>query len=109
MSTSPRTTTQDKDTSGQEPHNQADVDFAKGMIPHHAQALQMSEQVLQRDDTTLTEFARQVEDAQRPEIETMTQWLTAWGEEVPATKTDDKGSGGMEDLKQKSGADFDVA
>ncbi len=108
MSTSPHSSTSDQQTGGQEPHNQADVQFANGMIPHHAKALRMSKTVLQRDDTRLTDFARQIEDAQRPEIETMKQWLTAWGEDVPDTAVDPMESGQMDDLKQRSGADFDT-
>lgn len=64
-------------------NNDADVTFATQMIPHHAQAIQMADMALASDGTTLTELAEQIKAAQAPEIETMSQWLTGWGEEVP--------------------------
>ncbi|GAA2173098.1 hypothetical protein GCM10009784_06140 [Arthrobacter parietis] len=65
-------------------HNDADVMFAQMMIPHHEQAVQMSDVVLAKDGLSpeITELATQVKDAQAPEIETMTGWLDAWGEPV---------------------------
>ncbi len=70
-------------------HNDADVDFATEMIPHHADALVMVDMTQGRDLSP--EFADLTEDiraAQAPEIETMADWLTAWGEEVPETSRD---------------------
>ena len=67
-------------------HNQADVEFATGMIPHHAQALHMVEMAEGR--ATTPEFRRLLDDieaAQGPEIELMAGWLEDWGEEVPPT------------------------
>ncbi len=70
-------------------HNDADVAFASQMIPHHAQALVMVDltrgRPLDRDFASLTE---QIRAAQTPEIETMSDWLTEWDEEVPATMRD---------------------
>lgn len=81
-------TTQTEDAA----HNEADVTFASEMIPHHAQAIQMAEVALGQDDTTLTALAEQIKAAQGPEIETLSQWLTTWGEEVP----DRSGMGSMD-------------
>lgn len=81
-------TTQTEDAA----HNEADVTFASEMIPHHAQAIQMAEVALGQDDTTLTALAEQIKAAQGPEIETLSQWLTSWGEEVP----DRSGMGSMD-------------
>jgi uncharacterized protein (DUF305 family) len=70
-------------------HNDADVEFATEMIPHHADALVMVDMTQGRDLSP--DFARLTEDiraAQAPEIETMVDWLTAWGEEVPETSRD---------------------
>ncbi len=81
------------------PHNDADVMFATGMIPHHAQAIEMSEIILAADDVdpAVAEVARQIKAAQGPEIEQMRGWLARWGEEVPpATGTDAGGMGGMD-------------
>lgn len=65
-------------------HNDADVMFAQMMIPHHEQAVEMSDVVLDKEglSSEITELATQVKDAQAPEIETMTGWLDAWGEPV---------------------------
>ncbi|MBM3662772.1 MAG: DUF305 domain-containing protein [Actinobacteria bacterium] len=65
-------------------HNSIDVAFAQGMIPHHAQAVEMSE--LAATNTSNPEvqaLATEIVAAQGPEIELMTEWLTAWGAEVP--------------------------
>ena len=55
------------------PHNDADVMFATGMIPHHAQAIEMSELILAADDVdpAVTEVAEAIKAAQGPEIEQM--------------------------------------
>jgi uncharacterized protein (DUF305 family) len=59
--------------------NDADVDFAKGMIPHHEQAVQMSELVPDRSsDPAVIELAAAISKAQEPEIETMQGFLTEW-------------------------------
>lgn len=70
-------------------YNDADVEFATEMIPHHADALVMVDMTQGRDLSP--EFARLTEDirdAQAPEIEMMADWLTDWGEEVPETSRD---------------------
>lgn len=67
-----------------EAHNDADVMFAQMMIPHHQQAVEMSEIILAKKDISpeVTELAIEIKQAQAPEIETMTSWLEAWGESV---------------------------
>ncbi|MFJ9313293.1 DUF305 domain-containing protein [Pimelobacter simplex] len=74
--------------------NQADVDFATAMIPHHAQALQMA---LLAQDRPLPPEVRalvdQVQAAQTPEVETMTTWLTDWDQDIPATSMDHANAG----------------
>ncbi|MFC7402427.1 DUF305 domain-containing protein [Citricoccus sp. GCM10030269] len=64
-------------------HNDADVIFAQMMLPHHDQAVQMSEMLLAKDDipADVADFAQQVIDAQGPEIEHMNSMLTAWDAE----------------------------
>jgi uncharacterized protein (DUF305 family) len=65
-------------------HNDQDVLFAQLMIPHHQQAIEMSEQAATRAaGPEVKELARQIEQAQGPEIKTMTGWLTEWGAELP--------------------------
>lgn len=65
-------------------HNDADVMFAQMMIPHHRQAVEMSEIMLAKDSISpeVRDLATQIRDAQAPEIETMTGWLESWGEPV---------------------------
>ena len=66
-------------------HNEADVMFAQSMIPHHAQAVEMSDIVLAKDgvDERVLAIAQQVKDAQGPEITQMQGWLEGWGAEMP--------------------------
>ncbi|MET3161824.1 UNVERIFIED_ORG: uncharacterized protein (DUF305 family) [Arthrobacter sp. UYEF10] len=63
-------------------HNAADTMFAQGMIPHHEQAVEMSEMMLQKKDipASVTDLATRIKAAQAPEIETMTGWLKSWNE-----------------------------
>jgi uncharacterized protein (DUF305 family) len=62
-------------------HNQADMIFARMMIPHHQQAVQMSDMILAKQgiDPRVTDLAKQIKAAQGPEIEQMQGWLTQWG------------------------------
>jgi uncharacterized protein (DUF305 family) len=62
-------------------HNDADVMFAQHMIPHHQQAIEMSDMVLGKQgiDPRVTELANQIKAAQAPEIQQMQGWLTQWG------------------------------
>ncbi|MBW0285691.1 DUF305 domain-containing protein [Rhodococcus sp. FH8] len=63
-------------------HNQADVTFAEQMIPHHSQAVEMSDMLLSKDgiDPRVTALAEQIKAAQGPEIEQLQAWLTSWGQ-----------------------------
>ena len=82
-------------------HNDADVMFAQMMIPHHQQAVEMSEMLLAKDNIpdNVRDFAQGVVAAQGPEIERMNAMLTAWDEE-PMSE-----SGGMEGMDHGSGMD----
>lgn len=67
-----------------EQHNEADVDFAQQMIPHHRQAIEMSELAGDRAGSDEVQaLAEQISAAQGSEIEAMTTFLETWGEEVP--------------------------
>ncbi len=85
-------------------HNDADVAFATDMIPHHAQALVMVDLSRGRPlDPEVESLMEQIQAAQTPEIQTMTGWLTSWGEDIPATSRDhvhggDHGAEGADDL-----------
>ena len=77
-------------------HNDADVMFAQMMLPHHEQAVEMSEMLLAKDDipAEVADFAQQVIDAQGPEIERMNAMLTAWDAE-PMADMEGMDHGGM--------------
>ena len=64
-----------------EAHNQADVMFAHHMIPHHQQAIEMSDMLLGKQgiDPEVISLANEIKNAQGPEIETMQGWLQEWG------------------------------
>ena len=83
-------------------HNSADIDFAVGMIPHHAQALDMVEMAADRPlDPEVAELASAVGAAQGPEIETLTTWLETWEEDVP--DVDAMSAKEMEDMEGMDG------
>lgn len=66
-------------------HNKQDVTFAKDMIPHHQQAVQMAKMAkVHAGSTDVKQLADDIEAAQGPEIEKMTGWLEAWGEDAPS-------------------------
>lgn len=102
------------------PQNDADVMFAQMMIPHHQQAVKMSELMLAKPDADprVLTLARQIKDAQAPEITQMTGWLEGWGFKVMPMGNDmdhsgQAGSGmdgmmsekDMKELEAASGAD----
>lgn len=62
-------------------HNKADMQFAHMMIPHHQQAIEMSDLILAKQgiDPRVVELASQIKAAQGPEIEQMQAWMGQWG------------------------------
>jgi uncharacterized protein (DUF305 family) len=75
-------------------HNDADVAFASEMIQHHAQALSMVDLTIGRDlDPAVQALADDIRAAQTPEIETMSDWLAEWGEDIPETVRDHANAG----------------
>jgi uncharacterized protein (DUF305 family) len=95
--------------------NDADVSFAQNMIVHHQQAVEMADLAPTRAaKAEIKSLAVQIKAAQQPEIDKMTDWLTAWGKPV----VPEGGHGGhsmpgmmstqdMDKLKAASGAAFD--
>lgn len=84
--------------------NDADVVFAQGMIPHHAQAVEMASIALDPASGASAEvraLAAVIQGAQDPEIEMMTEWLRTWGQpmEMPGTA----GMEGMDHTAEMAG------
>jgi len=63
-------------------HNAADTMFTQGMIPHHTQAVEMSDMMLTKQgiDPKVAALATRIKAEQSPEITTMTGWLKGWNE-----------------------------
>src|SRR5699024_283157 len=63
--------------------NDADVTYAEGMIMHHQQAVEMSDIILDKSgvDPDVVEMAKQIKQAQGPEIKEMRTWLEDWGQD----------------------------
>ncbi|MBT2530472.1 DUF305 domain-containing protein [Streptomyces sp. ISL-99] len=100
--------------------NTADVAFAKGMIPHHRQAVEMAELAETRAASAeVKKLAAEIKKAQDPEIKTLSGWLTSWGEEVPKEDASGEHAGHsmsgmmtpeeMDKLEKSSGKAFDTA
>lgn len=83
-------------------YNDADIMFAQMMIPHHQQAVEMSEMLLAKEGipAQVVEFAQGVIDAQGPEIDRMNAMLEAWGQQPV---TDSGGMGTMDEMGGMSG------
>ena len=65
--------------------SEADVKFMQGMIPHHAQALEMTALVAARSGRdAMRRLAQRIELSQEDEIAMMQEWLRARGQAVSA-------------------------
>lgn len=78
-------------------HNDADVMFAQMMIPHHSQAVEMSDILLAKQgvDPRVVALATEIKAAQAPEIAQMQGWLTSWGNPAMAPMDHDSMQGGQ--------------
>lgn len=64
---------------GDADHNAQDVNFARNMVPHHEQAVTMSDLALARAaNPQVKDLATRIKAAQAPEINLMRGWLTSW-------------------------------
>ena len=69
-----------KQRSDDDTPNSADFDYARMMIEHHTQAIEMTELVPdQAASTRVKRLAERISAAQGPEIETMEAWLETHG------------------------------
>lgn len=109
----PEETPSGADSAGQEQHNQADVEFAQMMIPHHEQAVEMADLADDRAGDEVGELSDGIRDAQGPEIEQMQQMLQDWDAD-PGQDMDHSGMPGMlsdeqmEELAAGEGEEFDT-
>ena len=94
--------------------NAADVAFAQMMIPHHEQAVEMSEDILTKHgvDQRVADLATQIKAAQGPEITQLKTWLTGWGAGGGMSGMDHGTAGMMSDddmmaLQKAPGAEAD--
>lgn len=99
-------------------HNDADTMFAQMMIVHHEGAIEMADLAAERASSQdVRSLAEGIAAAQGPEIEQMTSWLEAWGEDTTPME-DMAGHGGtdmdgmsqdeaMDNLEGLSGSEFD--
>ena len=92
----------------------SDAMFLQMMIPHHEQAVVMSELALSTSkDADVLKLAKQIRDAQAPEIIKMKGWLAEAGLSQDPGHSMDAGMGGMltdselATLKQSKGKVFD--
>jgi uncharacterized protein (DUF305 family) len=103
-------------------HNSQDITFAKDMIPHHSQAVEMAKLASTRASSPeVKQLASAIQGAQQPEIDTMNGWLKSWGEpeiDAAAAASMDHSAHGstmkgmmsadeMSKLESASGAEFD--
>lgn len=80
--------------------NRADIMFTTMMIPHHEQAVDMADMVLEKEgiDKRVLELAQEIKAAQGPEIALMNGWLNEWGVDPAAGMAGmDHGDGMMSD------------
>jgi len=95
-----------------ESFNNADVTFAQMMIPHHEQAVDMSDDLLAKDgiDPRVVDLAAKIKTAQEPEITQLNEWLSAWNADEGMSGMGDGENGMMSDsdmsmLENASGAE----
>ncbi|WP_338419471.1 MULTISPECIES: DUF305 domain-containing protein [Cryobacterium] len=74
--------------------------FAQMMIPHHEQAVQMSDDLLAKDgiEQSVIDIATEIKAAQEPEIAQLKDWLAAWGEDESSMSGMDGMGGGSDGM-----------
>ena len=87
--------------------NDADTTFAQMMIPHHEQAVAMSDVVIAKNglDQRVLDLAAQIKSTQEPEIKQLTAWLTAWGADGSGMAGMSHGADGMMSQGDKDALD----
>jgi uncharacterized protein (DUF305 family) len=109
-------------TQGGSQHNDADMTFVSGMVPHHQEAVEMAELVESRTQRPeLRGLADTIITTQNQEISLMQGWQRAWGQEGEGGGMDHGSEGGgasmpgtmpkahMDELTQLKNTAFDLA
>jgi uncharacterized protein (DUF305 family) len=106
-------------TSAAAEHNDQDIAFAQGMVPHHQQAIDMAKMAAEKGtDPKVKDLASRVQNAQDPEIQQLNGMLERWGAPTTGSSMPGMDHGGMsgegmmtdeqmQQLEQATGADFD--
>jgi uncharacterized protein (DUF305 family) len=87
----------------------SDINFAEMMIPHHEQAIEMSDIAFKNTtNTEVLQLAQEIKDAQAPEIDLMKSWpgvkeSTHAGHMMDGMLSDDE----LDALQEASGTEFD--
>lgn len=90
-------------------YSAADIAFAEMMIPHHEQAVEMSDLALTNSSSAvILTLAREIKSAQAPEIEQMSSWpgvksSTHMGHMMDGMLSDKQ----IQELRDSEGATFD--
>jgi uncharacterized protein (DUF305 family) len=86
-----------------------DIAFAEQMIPHHEQAIEMSEiALLNTTNPDVLQLAQEIKDAQSPEIELMKSWTGVKASTHAGHLMDGMLSQSeLSDLRQANGKEFD--
>ena len=95
-------------TNSDSGYSSQDIMFAEMMIPHHQQAIEMSDLALQNSkNPEILKLAQQIKDAQAPEIEEMKSWGASsdahMGHMMDGMLSDDE----MAELRMATGPEFD--
>jgi uncharacterized protein (DUF305 family) len=87
-----------------------DIAFAEQMIPHHEQAIEMSEiALINTTNPDVLQLAQEIKDAQSPEIHIMKSWTGVKASTHAGHMMDGMLSKGeLSDLREATGRDFDV-
>ncbi|MGW6623090.1 DUF305 domain-containing protein [Nocardia sp. NPDC055002] len=110
------TTTTSTSAAASTDFNDADVTFLQMMYPHHAQAVEMAKMVPSHtQNQQLIALAAQVEKAQAPEMQQITDLLAGFGKPAPSATEEHGGhdmpgmmtDAQMSSLQAANGADFD--
>ena len=89
--------------------SQSDINFAEMMIPHHKQAIEMSDiAVKNTSNPEVLQLAQEIKEAQAPEIDLMKSWpgvkeSTHAGHMMDGMLSDEE----LDALREASGAEFD--